>query len=621
MFHDVTNRAQSRSWDPLLAGIPSVSAEALGLHRVVFATLLAFAVVRRRLPTDPFPPEVHNHAGGVADWPVFHWLASRPDLVALGEELLVVALVLLAIGFFSRLSLAVVAVLMTIWVLVRLQHTGVHEWAILLPAVVGMLPAGWGDGFSVDETIRRWRGRGGARRHGRYYGFGVWLPGFVLGLGFAGAAVAKLRQSGLAWILGGAVKYHFVIDARNAPLRWGLWVASHHPAAVLMSFMAVWLEGTVIVGSFVRQSARRLLFGLEALLLLLGFYVFQNELWMAWWILALSFLPWNWIYSRAASSLPLAVALVDGRCPLCRRSARVFHGLDWFNRIEFVDANDPAVRSQYAASTPLAELLRDMHVVGRGRGDLSRGYRAYLALARAVPFMWPVVSIGLLPPVAAVGERVYRYVARWRRRDGPCTDDVCAIHGDLRESVSIRSVVPSALPGTGAALRPIQLVAIASVCLLQLTASVLQLEVQPWMSDYPMYASTFSSTEEFDRRNPVKRVYHFRRDPPAGASEDISKALDDIPDADVVVIQAVSQLAETGELSSEQRARVRAISVAFERRMQRPVGRVTLLMSEEAFDWQRGRFYWKKVGALVGTLDTDTLTLVKSDSLQSYPPP
>ena len=253
-----------------------------------------------------------------------------------------------------------------------------------------------------------------------------------------------------------------------------------------------------------------------------------------------------------------------------------------------------------------------MHVVSPGRGDVSQGYRGYLTLARAIPFMWPLVLIGLLPPVASMGERLYRHVARSRLRDGPCTDGTCAVHGKPKERVSTLPISPSVGQASGTTLGPAQLIVIGCVCLLQLTASVLRVEIQPWMSDYPMYAGTYSSTQEFDERNPVKRIYRFRHDPDVGPPEDISKTMDDIPEADVVVMQAVSTLVETGRLSPEQMDRVRAIAGQFQSQMDRPLDRVTLLVDEEAFDWRRGRFYWKKVGAPVGTLDTDTLKLAKT---------
>jgi len=609
----VTKRSQARWSDLLLRGIPDVSAEALGLYRIMFAGLLIVGVAIKRLPLEPFPQELHNHAGGVADWQVFHWLASRPDLVTHLEQGLLVALLLFGIGFLTRLSLAVVAASTLTWILVRLKHSGVHDWAILLPAVIGILPVRWGDAFSVDETIRRWRGRGTAGQpHGRHYGFGIWLPGFVLGQGFAAAALAKLRQSGIGWILSGAVRYHFVTDARNAPFNWGLWVASHQWVAIAMSFMAIWMEGTIILGSFVRRPAVRMVFACEALLVLSGFYVFQNEFWIAWWILTIGLLPWGEIFDGLASRLPSLVTLVDDQCPLCRRIARVINGLDWFNRITFLNVNDPAVRVLFAPSTPVDHLLRDMHVVDRGSKRIGTGYRGYLALARAIPLMWPLVAFGILPPIASLGDRLYRRVARTRLRHAPCDDASCGAGAEPQHVLPAASMTRTAGAARVPSLRPAQLVVIGSVCLLQATASVLRVEFEPWMSDYPMYAGTYASTEEFDRLNPIKRVYHFRRDPDVGIPEDISKAMDDIPEADVVVIAAVSSLVEKGSLPPEQKERVRAVAEKFEKQMARPLGRVTLLVDEEAFNWKRGRFYWKKVGARIGTLDTDALTLLRS---------
>lgn len=589
-----------------------MSAEALGLYRIIFAGLLIVAVARNRLPSQAFPQELHSHAGGVADWQIFHWLASRPDLATHLEQVLLTALLLFGIGFLTRLSLAVVVAGMVIWVLVRLEHSGVHNWAIMLPAVIGILPVGWGDAFSVDETIRRWRGRetsGG--RHGRHYGFGIWLPGFVLGLGFAAAALAKLRQSGIGWILTGAVRYHFVTDARNAPVQWGMWVASHYSVAVALSFLAIFIESTVILGSFVHRPAVRAVFACEALLMLSGFYVFQGEFWIAWWVLAASFLPWGGIFDGLASRLPSLVALVDGQCPLCRRTARVLNGVDWFNRIAFLDVNDPAVRVLFAPSTPLEHLLRDIQVADRGGERIRTGYRGYLALARAIPLMWPLAAFAMLPPVASLGDRLYGRVARTRFRHAPCDDASCRVGMEVMNGlprVSQAREVAGSMPSP----RPAQLVVIGCVCLVQVIASVLRVEIQPWMSDYPMYAATYASTEEFDRLNQIKRIYHFRRDPDVGVPEDISKAMDDIPEADVVVIAAVSALVDKGSLPPEQKERVRAIAEEFEKQMARPLGRVTLLMDEEAFNWKRGRFYWKKVGTRIGTLDTDALTLLRS---------
>lgn len=595
-----------------LRGIPDLSAAALGLYRLVLGALLFFAVWLTRLAPGPFPRDMHQRTAGPANWEGFHWLASRPDLVATLETATLAALLLFAFGLLTRASLAIAAAGLLTWTFVRLQHTGAHDWAVALPMMVGILPVAWGDGFSVDEMIRRWRGRAAPPgRHGQSYGFGVWLPGFVLGLAFAAAASAKLRRSGLAWITGGAVKYHFVIDAWHAPVDWGLWVASHHSAAVAMSFVAIAIEGGVIAASFVRRGILRTVSGFAALSLLAGFYLFQHELWIAWWVLCSGLMPWGGIFDAMASRVPRAVALVDGSCPLCRRAARVLHGLDWFDRIEFADVNDAAVRARYVPSIPLERLLIDVHVVRLQGGEPAAGYRAYVRLAGSMPFAWPLLALALLPPIRAVGDRIYGSVARSRLRHLPCTDESCG----LQPERIVRGLPPTAHDPRGPIdlpVRPFQLAVIALVCVPQAIGSVVGIEIQPWLTDYAMYSNTYPSTDAFDAANPVKRVYHLSRDAGAGQSEDITKIMDDIPEADAVVIDAVyALLGRPDGLAPDQKAKVRATAELFRKAEGRPLGRVTLLMDEEIFDWERGRFFWKKRGSPVGTLDTEAMVLVK----------
>ena len=78
----------------------------------------------------------------------------------------------------------------------------------------------WSDAWSVDAwrrgTCHGTRRRSTATRSGS--------PGLVLGVVFAAAAVAKLRDAGVAWILNGTVKYHFLSDSPQAMVDWGLWI-------------------------------------------------------------------------------------------------------------------------------------------------------------------------------------------------------------------------------------------------------------------------------------------------------------------------------------------------------------------------------------------------------------
>jgi hypothetical protein len=117
----------------------------------------------------------------------------------------------------------------------------------------------------------------------------------VFGIAFAAAAWAKLsRPPGWSdWILNGSVKYHFITDAHNAPVDWGLLLAGHPMLAVVASFGAVAIETLVITAAFSRSEWYRLAMGAGALSLLAGFRLFMGVFWPGWWILLLGFLPWS----------------------------------------------------------------------------------------------------------------------------------------------------------------------------------------------------------------------------------------------------------------------------------------------------------------------------------------
>jgi hypothetical protein len=89
------------------------------------------------------------------------------------------------------------------------------------------------------------------------------------------------------------VKYHFITDAHNAPLDWGLQLAGHPRLAVLAAFIAVAIEALVITAAFSRSEGYRLAMGLAALGLLGGFRLLMGVFWPAWWIPLLGFLPWR----------------------------------------------------------------------------------------------------------------------------------------------------------------------------------------------------------------------------------------------------------------------------------------------------------------------------------------
>ncbi len=318
----------------LTRAIPSLGAEALGLYRIGFACGLAFVLNELRMTNWAAPGETHPDGAWLADWFVFHWIANRPDLVGGLELLTVGTITLFGIGLWTRRSYGFMVVNFTLWTLVRLQHTGTHPWGVLLITLWCLLVIRWGDGLSLDNAISRWRGRPVApAAEGQAYGFAVWLPGLVLGTAMSAAAFAKLYNGGLNWVLGGAVKYHFVIDSVTAPVAWGLWIASHHWIAIAASAFAVGMEGSLIVAVLLRPGWRRAALSAGGFALLLGFYLFQNEVWWAWWMLwACFFIPWARLWSRLnhwypKRSLTFDASVSISQPPPNRPLTRVHYGL------------------------------------------------------------------------------------------------------------------------------------------------------------------------------------------------------------------------------------------------------------------------------------------------------
>ncbi|MBI2828779.1 MAG: DUF393 domain-containing protein [Acidobacteria bacterium] len=119
------------------------------------------------------------------------------------------------------------------------------------------------------------------------------------------------------------------------------------------------------------------------------------------------------------------VVLIDGGCPLCRRTARVLHALDWLDRLAFADATDEAARERWTPGLNEAALLHETYVVDE-TGARHAGYEGYLCIAVVVPVLWPVAAAGRLPGIRQAGHAVYQFIAARRERRGRCSDDVCA---------------------------------------------------------------------------------------------------------------------------------------------------------------------------------------------------
>jgi hypothetical protein len=279
--------------------VPPVTAHAVALFRIVLGLAVTALVVSRSVSSDLITAAASNvitplqrevmlafaAAPAVADW-------VTPWVVMWGA--------LFVAGALARVSFAMLTIGVLAWAVLHVTRSGAHAVSALMLTLVCLLPSRWSDAWSVDAWLRRGRGAGMAGARDTAYGYTVWMPGVVLGVAFFAAAVAKLRESGLDWILNGAVKYHFLSDSREALVDWGAWIGTQPWLAVLLSFAAIVVEVGVIFGALSRRYRYRLLAGLAALSIMVGFALFQGLLWPAWWILLLSFLPWHRVQASPA---------------------------------------------------------------------------------------------------------------------------------------------------------------------------------------------------------------------------------------------------------------------------------------------------------------------------------
>jgi hypothetical protein len=296
----------------IVGRIPAGSAEQVAVFRIVFGfALLALFLDQRVGPASVL--QSTNVLGTLHQWLIAPFVRA-PFLTQWVLPWLLLWSVLFIAGAASRFSYLMLTFGAFAWAALMTTRLGYHMVSALLVALPCLIPSRSGDAWSVDAW---WR-----RRHletpvkttsPQEYGYTIWMPGVVVGVIFAAAAVAKLHESGIAWILNGTVKYHFLSDAASAPLDWGLRVGLYPTLAIALSFGAILIESTIVFGAFARRYLYRAIAGIAAVALLGGFGLFQGLFWPAWWLLLVSFLPWHWllrespaVQSANASALDIA---------------------------------------------------------------------------------------------------------------------------------------------------------------------------------------------------------------------------------------------------------------------------------------------------------------------------
>ena len=522
-------RESGRAW--LVERIPLGSPAAMGMFRIALAISWALAV-------ETIPE-------------------TRPGIRA--ESL--VLLVPFGLGIAPRLALVGLA---WVWLPGATHDTSMPAKTLLLLAMVP-----WSDGISVTETVRRLFGRSVPPVERRIYGLATWIPVLMMGLAYAAAAFAKLDETGLRWITDGVVRYFFVIDAPNAPTGLGRVVASSDWLSVVLAAGAVLAEASIIAAALYSRPLVVLATGVGALALHAGFWWFQGVWWPAWWAMLPAFLPWSVAARTLRRRLPACVLTVDARCAACRRTARVVHAFDWFDRVAVEDT----------PGTP---------------GSTAEVAGQFVRALRVLPPMWIALPLVAWPPV---DRAVRRAAERWFEHHpagGPST----AVATPAR--VVRRFGNPAAIPA-GAA------VVLGIAVLQQPLASLARVEYRPVLSDFSMYSdSQWSSKQEFaafmdrEKTPPYAAV---RLEGADGAEAAVVAArLRDV-DPENAVVGAARAIAVGMTLDDAQRNRVRAIGERYQERFGVPM--LPLRVAAAAswrFDWNVADFIpdgsWRQAGVL-----------------------
>ncbi len=107
------------------------------------------------------------------------------------------------------------------------------------------------------------------------------------------------------------------------------------------------------------------------------------------------------------------VVLFDGRCGFCQKAIITLKSFDWLQRLEFANYHDANVRKKYAPDTDFKALNTEMHV-RLPDGTLNAGFFAFRSLSWHFPALWILAPMLYIPGIPTIGRWIYRWVANHR---------------------------------------------------------------------------------------------------------------------------------------------------------------------------------------------------------------
>lgn len=128
------------------------------------------------------------------------------------------------------------------------------------------------------------------------------------------------------------------------------------------------------------------------------------------WIFALMILPTYLLFLNAT---PGSRALVwDDSCSFCGRTVRWLRRLDWLQVLDPIPSSNAALREELGISQAQAD--EAVQLVTRSTGRRVAGFSAVQRVLQVLPISFLWAPLLRLPPITALGDRVYRRLAARR---------------------------------------------------------------------------------------------------------------------------------------------------------------------------------------------------------------
>lgn len=386
----------------------------LAIFRIAFfAMLLFFLSLPQTVWFSNIPRDLIDPPKGLG------WLGPyfpiNATLVTICGVVLLASAVTSMIGLFTRVS-TIVALISGAYFISVPQFFGKIDHIHHLLWFMAILAASrCGDALSCDAVVGAWKraDQGEPQPPGPALAYAlplrfVW---FLIGIVYFFPGLRKAWDVGLDWIITDNLKYHmyakwfdlggwtpaFRID--QYPLMFRLSAAGTMAFELGFIFLIFFprIRTLLAIGGVVFHSMT---------------YQFMRISFFTLQVCYVAFFDWFNIFRRIGSWLYRheMFVLYDGNCTLCRRTIASLRALDVFGRITYVNALDEAAVSSNGLNWLDRErLLVDMHAVVQSQTWV--GFAAYRAMAARIPLLWPLLPFLYLPPVVAIGERLYRRVA------------------------------------------------------------------------------------------------------------------------------------------------------------------------------------------------------------------